>query len=117
MVQVNQITENISTLAEKYWSDTFDPQLTYSVDFTLPVFLVLSNVGNFIVPFFLSQSLVKEVIFDQSVHTYYHVKKHQVLTRKSFTQYFPLTLGFLPKIPFKVTQSIHIALHKNCYFD
>ena len=28
-----------------------------------------------------------------------------------------LTLGFLPKIPFKLTQSIHVALQKNCYFD
>ena len=27
------------------------------------------------------------------------------------------TLGFLPKIPFKMTQSIHVALQKNCYFD
>ena len=27
------------------------------------------------------------------------------------------TLVFLPKIPFKMTQSIHVALQKNCYFD
>ena len=27
------------------------------------------------------------------------------------------TLGFLPQIPFKMTQSIHVALQKNCYFD
>ena len=28
-----------------------------------------------------------------------------------------ITLGVLPKIPFKLTQSIHVALQKNCYFD
>ena len=27
------------------------------------------------------------------------------------------TLGFLPKIPFKLTQSIHVALQKSCNFD
>jgi hypothetical protein len=29
----------------------------------------------------------------------------------------PSTLGVLPKIPFKLTQSIHVALQKNCSFD
>ena len=27
------------------------------------------------------------------------------------------TLGVLPKIPFKLTQSIHVALKKSCNFD
>ena len=27
------------------------------------------------------------------------------------------TLGLLPKIPFKLIQSIHVALQKTCYFD
>ena len=73
-------------LERKYWSDAFDPQLTYCL---IGFFSLVFFIPNMILPF-VSQSLVKEVIFDQSVHTYYHVKKHQVLTRKSFTQYFPL---------------------------
>ena len=27
------------------------------------------------------------------------------------------TLGLLPKIPFKLTQSIHVAIQKSCNFD
>ena len=29
----------------------------------------------------------------------------------------PHALGVLPKIPFKWTQAIHVALQKSCYFD
>ena len=45
-----------------------------------------------------------------------HLGGHVVMRRAAAVRR-RLTLGFLPKIPFKLTQSIHVALQKKCYWD
>ena len=35
------------------------------------------------------------------------------MLNKSYGEQLDITLGVLPKIPFKLTQSIHVALQKN----
>ena len=74
----------------------------------------------------LSQNKVtKDKRFNTAAHCKtFGIEKEKVECKKSkpfgFLSDFPphcCTLGVLPKIPFKLTQSIYVALQKNYNFD